>query len=262
MGKVLLVGAGPGDPDLLTVKALKALQQADAVLFDDLVTPEVLALARPGATRIGVGKRAGRDSCSQSKINTMMVALAQAGRLVVRLKSGDPSVFGRSGEEIAELVKAGVAFEVVPGITAGSALAAELGVSLTHRDYAQSVRFVTAHGAGGDLPEDLDWRGLSNASTTLVVYMGRRTGPRFAEQLISEGRAEAVPVIVAANISRPGHQIVSGTLSQLALGHLCPNSDGPALIVIGEAVGAARNIGQIAGEFSSRDGKASSNSAG
>ena len=171
---------GPGDAELLTLKAVRALQAADVILFDDLVSEDVLELARREAKRMMVGKRARGPSCSQSDINALMLKLARQGKHVVRLKSGDPMIFGRAGEEIEELQAAGVPVEVVPGVSTANALAASIGVSLTHRDHAQSVRFVTGHARTGELPADLDWRGLADGRTSLVFYMGGRTGPRIA----------------------------------------------------------------------------------
>src|SRR5579871_1458620 len=163
-GHVTLVGAGPGDAELLTLKAVRALQAADVILFDDLVSDDVLDLARREAKRILVGKRGGRPSCKQTEINDMMVRLAQAGRRVVRLKSGDPMIFGRAGEEIERLRTEGVPVSVVPGVTAGVAMASALGLSLTHRDCAKSVRFVTGHSKRGGLPDDIDWAAVADAT--------------------------------------------------------------------------------------------------
>ena len=174
-GRVTLVGAGPGDADLLTLKAVRALQSADIILFDDLVSDGVLELARREAKRMMVGKRGSRDSCSQDDINALMLKLARQGKHVVRLKCGDPMIFGRAGEEIAMLTAARHNGNVVPGITAASAMAARLGLSLTHRDHAQSVRFVTGHARSGALPDNLDWSGLADAQTTLIFYMAGNT---------------------------------------------------------------------------------------
>ena len=237
-GRVTLVGAGPGDAGHLTLRAVQALQCADVILFDDLVTPAVLELARREATRIAVGKRGGRASCRQDDINALLVALAAEGKHVVRLKSGDAMVFGRGGEEIAAVEAAGFRVDVVPGITAASALAGRLGVSLTHRDCARSVRFVTGHAARGGLPEDLDWRGLADAGTTLVVYMAGATAAGFARRLIDHGLDAATPVVVAAAISRPGERITPLALGDLA--RRCPASDGdPVLVGIGRAFAPA-----------------------
>ena len=242
-GRVTLVGAGPGDAGHLTLRAVQALQSADVILFDDLVTAEVLELARREATRIAVGKRGGRASCRQDDINALLVALAADGKHVVRLKSGDAMVFGRGGEEIAAIEAAGFRVDVVPGITAASALAGRLGLSLTHRDCARSVRFVTGHAAKGGLPEDLDWRGLADADTTLVVYMAGATAARLARRLIDHGLDAATPAVVATGISRPGERIATLALGDLA--HGCPASDGdPVLIGIGRAFAPA--LGRIA----------------
>ncbi len=188
-GSVVLVGAGPGDPELLTLKAVRALQSADVILFDALVSDEILDFACREAKRLAVGKRGGRKSCKQSDINDLMVRLARRGKRVVRLKAGDPMIFGRAGEEIAQLEAAGIPVEVVPGITAGLAAAAALGVSLTHRDHAHSVRFVTGHSKNGGLPDGLDWHGLADGETSLVFYMAGRTGAAVASRLIEGGLA-------------------------------------------------------------------------
>lgn len=214
-GRVTLVGAGPGDAELLTLKAVRALQSADVILFDDLVSDEVLDLARQTARRMLVGKRGGRDSCRQEDINELMIKLALQGKHVVRLKSGDPMIFGRAGEEIAELHDNGIPVAVVPGISAGVALAAELGVSLTHRDHAHSVRFVTGHARSGKLPEDLDWKGIADPETTVIFYMGGRTAPAIATRLMSEGLRAETPVVIAKAIGRPQFSQVRTTLARL-----------------------------------------------
>ncbi len=201
-GHVTFVGAGPGDAELLTLKAVRALQAADVILFDDLVSDEVLELARREARRILVGKRAGRPSCKQQEINGMMVDLAKAGRRVVRLKSVDPMIFGRAGEEIAELEAHGIGYDVVPGITAGLALAALLGVSLTHRYKARSVRFITGHSKHGGLPGDIDWKAVADPMTSTIFYMGGRTASAIAAALMAEGLPPQTPVVVGAEIGR------------------------------------------------------------
>ena len=245
-GHVTFVGAGPGDAEYLTLKAVRALQAADIILFDDLVSDEVLELARREARRILVGKRAGRPSCKQSEINEMMVALAKAGRRVVRLKSGDPMVFGRAGEEMAELDAAGIGYDVVPGITAGLALAAELGVSLTHRDHAKSVRFVTGHSRHGGLPTDLDWRAAADASATTIFYMGARTAPEIAARLMAEGMDGAMPVVAAANVGRVGGAHLRLTLAEMAARPLPNFGPGPVLIGVGRAFAVRRQV-ELAG---------------
>ena len=234
-GRVTLVGAGPGDAELLTLKAVRALQSADIILFDDLVSNDVLELARREAKRMLVGKRGKRASCTQEDINALMISLARQGKHVVRLKSGDPMIFGRAGEEIADLEAAGIPVSVVPGITAGIALASSLGVSLTHRDFAQSVRFVTGHSRHGELPADLDWRGLADPATTLLFYMAGRTAPDIARRLIGTGLDPATPVVVATGIGREGEQRWVGTLASL-IDRTTDAGDLPVLIAIGRAL--------------------------
>jgi uroporphyrin-III C-methyltransferase/precorrin-2 dehydrogenase/sirohydrochlorin ferrochelatase len=221
---------------LLTLRAVQALQAADVILFDDLVTPAVLDLAGRAARRISVGKRGGGGSCRQDDINALMVAFAHSGKHVVRLKSGDPMLFGRAGEELAALEAAGVPFDVVPGITAASALASRLCLSLTHRDFAQSVRLVTGHSRDGGLPEGLDWHGLADPRTTLLVYMAGHTGPAFARRLISHGLGPATPVVVAESIAQHDERITALVLHELASGGPAIGR-GPVLIGIGHAFG-------------------------
>ena len=233
-GSVTLVGAGPGDPELLTLKAMRALQSADVILFDDLIAPDVLELARREAKRMLVGKRGGRTSCRQEDINRMMLDLARAGKRVVRLKSGDPSVFGRSGEEITALRDAGIPVSVIPGITAASALAAGATTSLTHRDCAQSVRFVTGHSKKGVLPEDIDWRAIADPTTTTMFYMGGRTAGEISARLIAEGLSPETPVLIAANVSRLDERHWHGTLAGLAEGMAEVGYDNPVLFGVGK----------------------------
>lgn len=232
-GRVTLVGAGPGDPELLTIKAVRAMQSADVILFDALVSAEILAFATARAKRMLVGKRGYRASCRQEDINDLMLKLARQGKHVVRLKSGDPVLFGRAGEEIAHLSAAGIPVSIVPGITSASAMASLLNVSLTHRSHAQSVRFITGHGKDGALPKTLDWRGLADASTTLVIYMGGRTGPAFARRLIDEGLSAVTPCVVTSAISRPEQRFSLSTLAGLASGSLTTECTQPVLIGIG-----------------------------
>ncbi|UUX49493.1 siroheme synthase CysG [Nisaea acidiphila] len=243
-GRVTLVGAGPGDPDLITMKAVRALQSADVILFDDLVSNEVLEMARREARRMLVGKRGGRTSCRQEDINALMVKLASQGKHVVRLKSGDPMIFGRAGEEIAVLERAGIAVSVVPGITAGAALASAFGVSLTHRDSAQSVRFVTGHSRNGGLPEYLDWNGLADPSTTTLFYMGGRTAGRIAERLLASGLAPETPAAIVRDVSRPEEQRWIGSLADLAEGIRLTGYERPVLIGIGAVFSQARSTSE------------------
>lgn len=215
VGRVTLVGAGPGDAELLTLKAVRALQAADVILFDDLVSDAVLELARREAKRILVGKRGGRESCKQDDINDMMVSLAKAGRHVVRLKSGDPMIFGRAGEEIERLAREGIAVDIVPGISAGIAMAAAFGVSLTHRDCAKSVRFVTGHSRNRGLPEDLDWNAIADPTTTTVFYMGGRTAGQIADRLIALGLSPDMPVAIASGLGRREEVLRSTSLHRM-----------------------------------------------
>jgi uroporphyrin-III C-methyltransferase/precorrin-2 dehydrogenase/sirohydrochlorin ferrochelatase len=238
VGRVSLIGCGPGDVELLTLRAVRLLGEADVVLTDDLVDDDVLALARPGAARIRVGKRGGRESCRQDDINSLMVRLASQGRHVVRLKSGDPMIFGRAGEEIDACRAAGIPIEVVPGVSAAFGLASRLQVSLTHRDHAQSVRFVTGHARTGQLPDDLDWAGLAHARTTLIVYMGARTAGALASRLIAAGRSGETPVVVAVGVARPDERFETLRLVDLGAG-LPGDVDGPVLIGIGEVFATA-----------------------
>ncbi|PVB59543.1 uroporphyrinogen-III C-methyltransferase, partial [Labrenzia sp. 011] len=226
--------AGPGDAEYLTLKAVRALQAADVILFDDLVDDAVLELARREARRLLVGKRGGRESCRQEDINAMMVRLARQGKHVVRLKSGDPMIFGRGGEELERLAAEGIAASVVPGITAAAAMAARLGLSLTHRDHAQSVRFVTGHGRHGDLPDTVDWHGLTDGATTTVFYMGARMAGRIGARLISEGLAADTPAVAVAAVSRRQERQWFGTLGGLAAGVDGLGLEDPVLIGVGK----------------------------
>jgi uroporphyrin-III C-methyltransferase / precorrin-2 dehydrogenase / sirohydrochlorin ferrochelatase len=230
VGHVTLVGAGPGDAELLTLKAVRALQAADVILFDDLVSEDVLELARREAKRLMVGKRGGRASCAQDDINDLMTRLALQGKHVVRLKSGDPMIFGRAGEEIEHLERAGVPVDVVPGITAGIALASALGVSLTHRNMAQSVRFVTGCAKTGRLPDNLDWRGLADPLTTTIFYMAGGTAGAIAVRLVEEGFAPDTPAVMVSNVSR-GEQRWIGPIS--ALGEASSRRDAAKPVIIG-----------------------------
>jgi uroporphyrin-III C-methyltransferase len=239
-GKVWLVGAGPGDPDLLTVKALRLLQSAEVVVHDRLTPPELLVLARPDARLIDVGKRKSRHTLPQDDINQLLVALALQGLKVVRLKGGDPFVFGRGGEELLALREAGVEAEVVPGVTSALAAAAGAGVPLTHRGLAQAVTFVTGHAAvkEGEAGEpDLDWPVLSRPNHTLVVYMGVTTAGMLAQRLIDAGRQASTPVLVVENASRPSERRVLTRLAELP--KAAAGLDGPALLVIGEVAALA-----------------------
>lgn len=201
-GRVTLVGAGPGDPEYLTLRALRALRESDVILFDSLVSDEVLAFARSETRRILVGKRAGRPSCRQEEINTLMIRLAKAGHHVVRLKSGDPMVFGRAGEEIESVRRAQIPVSIVPGISAAQALACALGVSLTHRERAQSLQFVTGHSRQGGLPAVIDWRAVADPAITTVIYMGARLASDIVARLIGCGLQGDTPVAFGVALGR------------------------------------------------------------
>jgi uroporphyrin-III C-methyltransferase/precorrin-2 dehydrogenase/sirohydrochlorin ferrochelatase len=234
IGRVTLVGAGPGDAELLTLKAVRALQAADVILFDDLVSDDVLELARREAKRMLVGKRGGRESCRQEDINGLMVKLAKAGKRVVRLKSGDPMIFGRAGEEIERLDAEGIPVDIVPGITSALAMAAALGVSLTHRDCARSVRFVTGHSRKGVLPEDIDWRAVADPSATTIFYMAGRTAADIAGKLTAAGLPQATPIAIASAVSRPGEKTWEGSLADLASGMTGFDLSQPIIIGVGK----------------------------
>ena len=236
-GVVWLVGAGPGDPDLLTVKALKVLQRADVVVHDGLVSDEILALAPASARRISVAKRKSRHSYSQDEINRMLVAFALEGLTVVRLKGGDPFIFGRGGEELEAARAAGVECHVVPGVTAALAAAADAGAPLTHRGSAQAVTFVTGHAAKGGEP-DLDWASLARANHTVVIYMGLSMAAPIAGRLMGAGRAGSTPALIVENASRADERRVVTTLSGLA--EEAAALSGPALLIVGEAMALAR----------------------
>lgn len=244
VGVVWLVGAGPGDPELLTVKALNLLKNADVVVHDGLVSEEVLALAAAGARRVSVAKRRSHHSYAQGEINRMLVAFAREGLTVVRLKGGDPFVFGRGGEELEACREAGVPCQVVPGVTAALAAGASAGAPLTHRGVAQAVTFVTGHAAAGGEP-DLDWTSLARVNQTVVVYMGVATAAAIAERLIEAGRDGSTPALIVENASLRNERRVVTTLAQLsmAVGEI----GGPALLVIGEAMALAAEGAPAAG---------------
>jgi uroporphyrin-III C-methyltransferase len=239
-GVVWLVGAGPGDPDLLTVKALRLLQGADVVVHDRLTPQPILDLARPGARLIDVGKRKSRHTLPQDGINQLLVGLAREGLTVVRLKGGDPFMFGRGGEELLALRAAGIEAHVVPGVTAALAAAADAGAPLTHRGLAQAVTFVTGHAAAGAEP-DLDWASLARANHTVAIYMGLSTAALIAGRLIASGRASSTPVAVVESASLPHERRLATTLAQL--GAAVAGLDGPALLIVGEVAALAEISG-------------------
>jgi uroporphyrin-III C-methyltransferase/precorrin-2 dehydrogenase/sirohydrochlorin ferrochelatase len=233
-GEVLLVGAGPGDPALLTLGALRALQRGTVILYDDLVSPEVLELARREARRIAVGKKGHGRSCRQEHVNAELVRLALAGETVVRLKGGDPLIFGRASEELEACRRAGVPVSIVPGISAAQAAAASLGISLTERDHARRVQFVTGHGADGALPADLGWSAIADPNATSVVYMPRRTIADFVEQALGSGLAPDHPAALVANASLETEQQRRGTLAELPAMIERFDASAPTLVILGK----------------------------
>ncbi|NUF50783.1 uroporphyrinogen-III C-methyltransferase [Acinetobacter seifertii] len=233
-GEVYLVGAGPGDPELLTLKALRLMQQADVVIYDRLVSQPILELCRRDATKIYVGKARSNHSVPQDGINALLVEYAQQGKRVCRLKGGDPFIFGRGGEEIQELFQAGVPFQVVPGITAASGCSAYAGIPLTHRDYAQSVRFLTGHLKEGS-PE-LPWNELVYENQTLVLYMGLVGLERICEQLIAHGQRSDMPVALISKGTTPEQKVVVGSLADIASKVTEHQIHAPTLTIIGEVV--------------------------
>jgi len=233
LGSVTLVGAGPGDPELLTLRALRALQSADVVLIDDLVSPAILDFARREAKKMLVGKTGFGPSCKQEEINATMIALANAGKRVVRLKGGDPMLFGRAGEEIAACRAAHIAVEVVPGITAAQGVASRIAVSLTQRRIARRVQYITGHAEHGKLPDDIDWAALADPAATTVIYMPRKTIGEMAARAIAHGLDAATPAVAVINATRPDETIVVATLAEIG-GRLNQfPAEGPAIVVIG-----------------------------
>lgn len=233
-GKVFLVGAGPGAEDLLTLRAHRLLQTADVIVHDALVPEAVIAMGRRDAERISVGKRKGRHSVAQAEIDALLVDLGSQGRQVVRLKAGDPMVFGRAGEEIAALRAAGIAYEVVPGITASLAAAADAAIPLTLRGTASQLIIATGHGAEGAEPEG--WERLAADGATLAVYMGKSVADRIVARLAAAGLAGSTPVVAVENAGRTGRRLFAGTLAELALFAAREDLAGPVLILIGQAV--------------------------
>jgi uroporphyrin-III C-methyltransferase/precorrin-2 dehydrogenase/sirohydrochlorin ferrochelatase len=232
-GSVTLVGAGPGDPELLTLRAVRALQSADVVLYDDLVSSEILDFSRREAKKMLVGKTGYKSSCKQHDINALMVGLAQSGKRVVRLKGGDPMIFGRASEEIAACRERGISVEVVPGITAAQGAASRLGISLTHRKDVRRVQYVTGHGADGRLPADLDWRSLADPSATTAVYMPTKTLGELTASAIAAGLDPATPALAVVNATRPNQSVIAAPIESIAerLGDLAPA--GPVTVLFG-----------------------------
>jgi len=250
-GSVVLVGAGPGDPELLTLRAVRALQSADVILIDDLVAREVLDFARREAKKMMVGKTGHGPACKQSEINELMIKLAKSGKRVVRLKGGDPMIFGRAGEEIAACRAANIPVEVVPGISAAQGAASRLLVSLTHRAQARRVQYVTGHDRDGKLPSDIDWRSLADPAATTIVYMPKKTLRLLSEHAIAQGLDPSTPAVAVANATRPDETMIAATVGTIAEKIEASALDGPVLVMIGRVLASA-----IAQESSSDESSA------
>jgi uroporphyrin-III C-methyltransferase len=241
-GSVALVGAGPGDPDLLTLKAASMLAQADMVLHDTLAGRAALAHMRPGAQAIAVGKQKARAATPQARINALLVDYARAGKRVVRLKGGDPFVFGRGGEEALALAAAGIPFRIVPGVSAGLAAPAAAHIPVTHRGVSSAVTFITGHDESGTLPEQLDWTALARAGQTIVAFMALSTIDALVLRLLAAGRDSTEPVAVIARATLPGQTVLRTTLGQATLAVKRAGVTSPATIVIGKVVGLAAQL--------------------
>lgn len=239
VGRVLLVGAGPGDPELLTLKAARAIAAADAVVYDRLIPAAILDTIPNGAARINVGKQAGNHPVPQAEINRILVRLARSGRMVVRLKGGDPLIFGRGCEEAAELDRAGIPYEIIPGITAAQGCAASARIPLTHRGLATSVRYVTGH-TQADEPLDLDWASLADPATTLVVYMGLANIQEIVDKLIVHGLPGDTPVLAVCQGTTPQEQQVCVSLATLPAAAREAGFAGPVLFIIGRVAAFAQ----------------------
>ena len=238
-GSVTLVGAGPGDPELLTLRAVRALQSADVILFDDLVSREVMDFARREARKMLVGKTGFGPSCTQEDINSLMVSLAKQGKRVVRLKGGDPLIFGRAAEEIAACEAANIAVDVVPGITSVQGAASRLGIALTDRKKARRLQYVTGHAKRGGLPADLDWKSLADPSTTTAVFMPTRTLTALADKAIAEGLDPRTPALAISRATRPDQAVVTATIAELPEQLAHAGLPGPVLVMIGNTVSSA-----------------------
>ena len=255
-GWVWLVGAGPGDPGLLTLHALHALQSADVVVYDALVSDAIIALTPPGATLEFAGKRGGKPSPKQPDITARLIALARAGKRVLRLKGGDPFVFGRGGEEGLALVEAGIPFRIVPGITAGIGGPAYAGIPVTHRDSNHAVTFLTGHDATGDVTGGIDWAAIARGSPVIVVYMAIKHIGRIAAHLVEGGRAPTEPVAVISRATTPEQRVLESTLATVAADVEAQGMQAPAVVVVGEVVRLRQALdwhGALAGKILTTD---------
>jgi uroporphyrin-III C-methyltransferase / precorrin-2 dehydrogenase / sirohydrochlorin ferrochelatase len=232
-GSVTLVGAGPGDPELLTLRAVRALQSADVILFDDLVSADILDFARREAKKMLVGKTGHAPSCRQDEINALMVSLAKAGRVVVRLKGGDPMIFGRADEEVVACRAAGIAVEVVPGITTAQGAAGRLLVSLTRRDEARRLQYITGHSRGGKLPADIDWKSLADPTATTVVYMPTLTLPDLVAAALKAGLDPNTPAVAVISATRADERVIAAPIADLPVRLAAEPPSGPAVVMIG-----------------------------
>ena len=235
-GSVILVGAGPGDPELLTLRAVRALQSADVILFDDLVAPDILDFARREAKKMLVGKTGHAPSCKQDDINALMISLAKAGRRVVRLKGGDPMIFGRADEEISACRAAAIAVEVVPGITTAQGAASRLLVSLTHRGKARRVQYITGHGRDGKLPADIDWASVADPAVTTVVYMPTKTLPELVANAVQAGLDPATPAVAVERATRADERVIAATIADLPARLAAEALSGPVIVMIGRTL--------------------------
>jgi uroporphyrin-III C-methyltransferase/precorrin-2 dehydrogenase/sirohydrochlorin ferrochelatase len=245
-GSVTLVGAGPGDPELLTLRAVRALQSADVVLFDDLVSRDVLDFARREARKMLVGKTGFGPSCKQDDINALMVGLAKQGKRVVRLKGGDPFIFGRAAEEIDACKAASIAVDVVPGITAAQGAAAKLGIPLTDRDTSRRLQYVTGHARSGKLPTDIDWRALADPETTTAIYMPVKTLDALVAKATSEGLDPKTPSLAISRATRPDQQVVSAPICELPARIAQAELPGPVLVMLGRAMAGVQATQKVA----------------
>jgi len=238
-GSVTMVGAGPGDPELLTLRAVRALQSADVILYDDLVAREVLDFARREAKKMLVGKTGYGPSCKQEEINALMVSLAKAGRRVVRLKGGDPLIFGRATEEIEACRSAGIALEIVPGVTSAQGAAARLGVSLTERVTARRVQYITAHDRNGKLPDDIDWSSVADPSATTVIYMPKKTLGELTARAMECGLDPTTPAVAIAGATRKSETAIAASVAEIAEKLAQTKLEGPVLVLLGRAMASA-----------------------